>query len=120
MAKEPVLEKRLDMVLLADFYGPLLTDKQRLALRLFYEEDFSLGEIAAECATSRQAAHDLIRRSEALLADYEQKLHLLARHQAQEALLTAAEDLLFALGIDEENTAAAPFWQLWQKIKEGE
>ena len=87
MTEKLRLEKIIGMALLSDFYGPLLTEKQRQALLLFYGEDFSLSEIAAECACTRQAAHDLIKRSEALLVDYEQKLGLVAKHQQQQSLL---------------------------------
>jgi predicted DNA-binding protein YlxM (UPF0122 family) len=110
------LEKIIGMALLCDFYGPLLTEKQRQALRLFYEEDYSLSEIAAECACSRQAAHELIKRSEALLTDYEQKLGLVAKHQQQQSLLKQAESELDALGITPNGAEARAFWEVWEKI----
>ncbi len=64
-----------------DLYGPLLTPKQQEAVRLYYEQDLSLGEIASECKVSRQAVHDLLRRAEVALEKYEQKLRLLAARQ---------------------------------------
>lgn len=65
------------MILLYDFYGKLLTPKQREVMRLYYEEDLSLGEIAEELKISRQAVHDILRRSEQALEKYEKKLGLL-------------------------------------------
>ena len=72
-----ILEKLGRIAQLYDLYGPLLTPKQQEAVRLYYEQDLSLGEIASECKVSRQAIHDLLRRSEAALEKYEQKLGLL-------------------------------------------
>lgn len=64
------------MLLLYDFYGKLLTTKQQQVMHFYYEEDFSLGEIAQELQISRQAVHDTLRRSEHALEKYEKKLGL--------------------------------------------
>ncbi|GAX90393.1 hypothetical protein EFBL_2020 [Effusibacillus lacus] len=76
-----MLEKTTRMNLLYDFYGVLLTDKQRTFLELYYLDDLSLAEIAEQFQVSRQAVHDNIRRSEVQLEEYEQKLRLLERYQ---------------------------------------
>jgi predicted DNA-binding protein YlxM (UPF0122 family) len=76
-----LLKKLGRIALLYDLYGPLLTSKQREAVRLYYEQDLSLGEIAAECQVSRQAVYDLLRRAESSLEKYEQKLGLLAQRR---------------------------------------
>ena len=116
MREQLRLEKIIGMALLNDFYGVLLTEKQSQALRLFYEEDLSLSEIAQECVCSRQAAHDLIKRSEALLVDYEQKLGLLAKHQQRQILLKQAEQELVALGLVRYRQDARTFWNIWRAI----
>ena len=59
---------------LYDIYQALLTYKQRLYMELYYHEDLSLSEIAAEVGVSRNAVYDNIRRTEQLLSDYEEKL----------------------------------------------
>src|SRR5690625_2883623 len=64
------------MNMLYDFYEPLLTDKQKEYMALYYREDYSLGEIASLCNVSRQAIYDNIKRTEQLLEKYEDKLHL--------------------------------------------
>ncbi|HRY14084.1 MAG TPA: YlxM family DNA-binding protein [Syntrophomonadaceae bacterium] len=76
-----MLEKVSQVVLLKDFYGPLLTAKQQEALNMHYENDWSLSEIAASMNTSRQAVYDLVKRAEGILQDFEDKLGLVARFQ---------------------------------------
>ena len=117
MAEQWRLEKTVGMAFLSDFYGPLLTEKQRQALRLFYDEDLSLSEIASACACSRQAAHELIKRSEALLAEYERQLGLVAQHQQRQNLFAQAERELLALGIDRNTEKPQALWQIWQQLK---
>jgi len=78
------------MTILLDFYGALLTPKQRNLLELYYEQDLSLGEIADLEGTSRQAVHDVLRRAEKTLFDYEDKLALAAKFNHQRELLQAA------------------------------
>jgi predicted DNA-binding protein YlxM (UPF0122 family) len=73
--------------LLFDFYGPLLTDRQQALLQAYYQEDLSLGEIAGADGVSRQSVQNLLKRSVALLEEYEAKLGLLASFQRQQARL---------------------------------
>ena len=75
------MEERVLISLLLDFYGPLLTDKQRMSLQLHHEDDMSLGEIAEELGVSRQAVHDNLQRARHILNDYESKLHLVAQYE---------------------------------------
>lgn len=86
-----MLEKLMRIGLLYDFYGALLTDKQRTYLEMHYLNDLSLSEIADEAGVSRQAVHDILRRAENILVEYESSLKLVERYQrdiadAQEAL----------------------------------
>jgi len=76
-----MLEKISRVVLLKDFYGPLLTEKQQNVLSMHYENDWSLSEIADNMNTSRQAVYDLVKRAESLLEEYEQKLGLVEKFQ---------------------------------------
>ncbi|WP_129597303.1 YlxM family DNA-binding protein [Anaerophilus nitritogenes] len=74
-----MFDKILQMSLLYDFYGQLLTGKQQEILELYYGNDFSLGEISEELGVSRQAIYDTIKRTEKLLFGYEEKLGLLQK-----------------------------------------
>lgn len=72
---------KIDANNLLDFYGPLLTEKQRTVCDYYYREDYSLQEIAEMEGVSRSAIHDTIRRCDRELAGYEEKLRLFASYQ---------------------------------------
>ena len=74
------MEERMTISLLLDFYGALLTERQRECYTLHHEDDMSLGEIAEEMHISRQAVHDNIERAKASMEGYEQKLHLIEQY----------------------------------------
>ena len=80
------------MALLFDFYGELLTEKQRVLFDLYYNQDFSLGEIAENEGISRQGVHDAIARAEQALRNYEEKTGCVARYyRTQEAVQVIAD-----------------------------
>ncbi|QDI90546.1 putative DNA-binding protein [Salicibibacter halophilus] len=81
-----MLEKTMRMNALFDFYHPLLTEKQRDYLQLYYYDDYSLGEISEYFDVSRQAVYDNIRRSEEMLEAYEAKLQLDERYRRRQQL----------------------------------
>lgn len=68
------VSKNLDFVLLLDCYGELLTQKQKEIADMYYNEDFSLSEIAEMKQITRQAVLDSLRHSEHFLMQIEQKL----------------------------------------------
>jgi hypothetical protein len=72
-----MLEKAVETSILFDYYGGLLTEKQRQIMELRFAEDLSLAEIAEQLSISRQAVHDAIQRTTQQLFDYEDKLGLL-------------------------------------------
>lgn len=73
------MAKNLSVSLLMDFYGGLLTDKQKEAVELYYNQDFSLSEIAETMDISRQGARDFIKRGENQLIEFENILGLYKR-----------------------------------------
>ena len=88
----------LEIILLFDYYGDLLTDRQKLCLDMHYNQDLSLGEIAQELSISRQAVYDNLSRAEALLKNMEEKTGCVSRdralHKAMEDIAVKAETLI--------------------------
>lgn len=62
--------------LMYDFYGELLTKRQRDIMTFYYEENLTLSEIAEEFSISRQGVHDALKSAEKSLTNYEEKLGL--------------------------------------------
>ncbi len=87
----------IEIVLLYDYYGALLTDRQRECFELRYYQDLSLGEIAEELGISRQGVHENLSRAEALLRNMEAKTGCANRDQtcrkAAEKIRAAAQKL---------------------------
>ena len=83
--------------MLLDYYGALLTDRQREYYDLHYNEDLSLNEIASQSGTSRQAVWDAVRRADAVLREFEEKTGFmeksLTRRKILVELTTEAESL---------------------------
>lgn len=73
------MPKDLRLTLLFDFYGDMLTDKQKEVMDLYYNEDLSLAEIAADSGITRQGVRDSIKRAEATLLELEERLGLARR-----------------------------------------
>ena len=86
------------MSLLFDYYGELLTEKQKTCFDLYYNQDFSLSEIADELGITRQGVHDTLTRAELLLSDMERKTGCIAREKLTADVLrticAAAKSLL--------------------------
>ena len=72
--------KPLEMCLLFDFYGDVLTKKQQELFDLYYNEDLSLSEISEHVGITRQGVRDGIARGEHILRDMEEKLGLVSRY----------------------------------------
>lgn len=87
----------LEIVLLYDYYGDLLTDRQKECFEMRYYQDLSLGEIGEELGISRQGVHDNLSRTEALLRNMEAKTGCVRRDQAcrkaVRTILTTASEL---------------------------
>ena len=78
--------------LLYDFYGELLTKRQREVMELYHEENLSLAEIADEFGISRQGVYDALKNGEKALTGYEQKLGLVEKFQrSSEAIMKIDE-----------------------------
>lgn len=76
-----MLDKTIEISMLFDYYGKLLTDKQKKIIELYYFQDLSLGEIAENLDISRQGVFDHLHRAEDTLKSYEEKLQLVKRNK---------------------------------------
>ena len=92
------MSKDLNISVLMDFYGSLLTEKQKDALELYYNCDFSLSEIACDLEISRQGVRDSIKRGEKQLIELEDKLGLAKKFSHMSEKLTRINELADALG----------------------
>ena len=80
--------------LLYDFYGELLTERQKEVMELYNEENLSLAEIAEEFGISRQGVHDALHKAQKALEEYERKLGLVERFSAtREAISTISTEI---------------------------
>ena len=78
------MDKNVEVTLLLDFYGNMLTERQREIMTLYYEDNLSLSEVAEELGISKQGVSDSIKRSEKTLYETETKLQLLRQHLESE------------------------------------
>ncbi len=92
MAEE--ILRKVDVDWLLCVYGSLLTDKQREIAAMYYEEDYSLAEIAQQEQVSRQSIHDTLQRVEKQLRTLEEKLGLRRRFSLTEQAIQAALNAL--------------------------
>lgn len=81
------MEKFTRMSLLLDIYGNLLTKRRRDVLNLYYNEDYSLGEIGEMLSITKQGARDAIVKGSEALADYENNLNILEKQLKQDKTL---------------------------------
>ncbi len=85
------IEKTQRINLLMDLYGNLLTKKQQAYLTYYYNENYSLSEIADEFEVSKNAVYDNLKRAEFILEEYEEKLNLLEKHNQRVQLIQEIE-----------------------------
>ncbi|MBQ4339698.1 MAG: HTH domain-containing protein [Firmicutes bacterium] len=79
--------------LLFDYYGQFLTAKQREVMHLYFENDYSLSEIAEELHVSRQAVHDMIKKSKKALYEYEDRLGLALKLSSKDEAIDKIENI---------------------------
>ena len=94
--------KSINMVYLYDMYAPLLNDRQREILELYYNEDQSLAEISENVGITRQGVRDCIVKAEALLEGYEKALGLRAKLLGIEKRLDDVTRKAENAGLDKE------------------
>ena len=104
-------DETLQMTMMFDFFGDLLTEKQREYFDLYHNEDLSLSEIAERAGITRQGVYDIISRAEKALAEMEQKTGVVKRWRETMAELdqaeTMARELLTLSGSDGRSAGLA-------------
>lgn len=99
-------EMNVMLVRLFDVYAPLLTDRQRDIMSLYYNEDESLSEIAENTGITRQGVRDCIKKTEAQLVEYENALKLASREARLSASLDALRRALDSADLEAARAAA--------------
>ncbi len=113
-----VANKAFRMTMLFDFYGDLLTERQKEFLDLYYNEDLSLAEIAENAGITRQGVRDVLMRSEAILTELEQKTGIVARFLEMQKISTAIDNAAREiLLINEERYNSSDLMRLAQEIR---
>lgn len=84
------MDNILYITMLYDFYGELLTEKQRAVIESYYQNDLSLNEIGEQYGITRQAVADLVKRTVNILKEYENKLNLFEKYTRQKKILESA------------------------------
>lgn len=95
------MEERVQLSILLDIYAELLTEKQRDIMDIYYNDDLSLAEISELTNTSRQAVHDIIKRCNKLLLQYEEKLGLMKQKLKMEEVKNSLLKWIDLLNSDE-------------------
>ena len=112
-------EKTVQMTMLFDFYGDLLTEKQREYFDLYYNEDYSLSEIAENAGITRQGVHDIIARDENTVVETEKKTGLRKRFNDTNKALDGIAGLALSIeGADSLEDARAYARQIDKLIGE--
>ncbi len=86
------MAKNMEIAFLFDFYGEMLTEKQRDVIELYYEDDLSLSEIAENEGITRQGVRDSIKRAETQLLEMEERLGLAKRFREMQEGVAAIQD----------------------------
>ncbi|MBQ4042848.1 MAG: DNA-binding protein [Clostridia bacterium] len=107
------------MSMLFDFYGDLLTDRQKEFYDLYYNEDLSLAEIAENYGITRQGVRDVIVRAEAYLTEVEDKTRLIRRFHEMRRQIAAIDSVADQLvAYSREKNLDARVEQLAREIKQ--
>ena len=106
-----MIEKNLEIGLLNDYYGGLLTEYQSRIVSMYYDEDLSLAEIADEVNVSRQAVRDVLVRSANKLNEYENKLGLVSK-------LSKIVEEIERIKLNSDDTTKIALEKLLQEVKE--
>ena len=107
------------MAMLFDFYGDLLTERQKEFYDLYYNEDLSLAEIAENYEITRQGVRDIIVRAERTLEDIEEKTGLIQRHHRIRATASQLSEICQTIqALNQDRIRSGELDRLCQKLHE--
>ena len=112
-----MFQKDMRISLLLDFYGDILSDRRRELITLYYDEDFSLSEIAEHTGISRQGVRDSIKKSEQELLHWEEKLALASRFERLQGQIGEISETLRTLAKDHADLQE-PLSEIAQKLND--
>ena len=98
------MAKNLEISFLLDFYGDVLTERQREVMEQYYNDDLSLAEIADNFGITRQGVRDSIKRGEGIILDLEQKVCFAARYRAVQQGVAQLESLARSIRFANSNS----------------
>ena len=101
-----MVTKNLEISYLLDFYGDVLTDKQRDVMEQYYNDDLSLSEIADNFGITRQGVRDAIKRGEGTVLELEDKVGFARRYRADQEGIDALEQLARDINFYNNNSYA--------------
>ncbi len=102
------MPKNLEISYLLDFYGDVLTEKQRDVMEQYYNDDLSLAEIAENFGITRQGVRDSIKRGEGILLDLEEKVGFATRYRTLQGGLAQLQGIAQELAFRGKTGAASP------------
>ncbi len=114
-AEGAAVAKNLEISILFDYYGNMLTEKQREVVEWYYNEDLSLAEIAEHTGITRQGVRDSIKRAETQLLECEERLGLHARFRGLQSVLDEIADN--AAQLQEESQRLLGAQTLWPRAQ---
>ena len=97
------MAKNLEISLLLDFYGDVLTEKQRDVMEQYYNDDLSLAEIADNFGITRQGVRDSIKRGEGIILELEEKVGFAKRYRAVQQGIAQLENLAREIQFENAN-----------------
>ena len=98
------MAKNLEISFLLDFYGDVLTERQREVMEQYYNDDLSLAEIADNFGITRQGVRDSIKRGEGIILDLEQKVGFAARYRPVQQGVAQLESLARSIRFANSNS----------------
>lgn len=101
-----MVTKNLEISYLLDFYGDVLTDKQREVMEQYYNDDLSLAEIADNFGITRQGVRDAIKRGEGTVLELEEKVGFARRYRVVQESVEALEQLTRDINFYNNNSYA--------------